>query len=143
MEIASVKDELDALVNAPVSGGRDPTSWLPDELIEMIFLMLRFEPGWSRGVECVGACANGTWRRIVRESSLVKRRNQEGKWTAYEAGIINPRVLRERAHYVYALAAGLDGKIYSGSSDNSIRVWSGVDGAHLQTLTHAPQRVPQ
>jgi WD40 repeat protein len=28
----------------------------------------------------------------------------------------------------------LDGKVYSGSFDHTIRVWSGDDGTHLQTL---------
>jgi hypothetical protein len=46
-EMASAKSELDALVNAPVSGGRDPFEWLPDELIVMIVLMLPFEVLWS------------------------------------------------------------------------------------------------
>ena len=36
--------------------------------------------------------------------------------------------------YVAALAVGLNGKIYSGSADKTIRVWCGVDGTHLQTL---------
>jgi WD40 repeat protein len=30
---------------------------------------------------------------------------------------------------------GLDGKVYSGSADTTIRVWSPDDGALLQTLT--------
>ena len=45
-EMASVKDQLDALVDAPVSGGRDPTLWLPDELVEMIVLRVSLD-GWS------------------------------------------------------------------------------------------------
>ena len=73
-EMVEVKDELDALVNAPVSGGRDPTLWLPDELMEMIFLKVPFEALWG-GLERV--C--GRWRRIVRESTLVKRRKQEDR----------------------------------------------------------------
>ena len=49
-EMASVKDELEVLVNAPVSDGRDPTFSLPDELMEMIFLMVPLDVlcmGWS------------------------------------------------------------------------------------------------
>ena len=42
-EMASVKDELDALVSAPVSDGLDPTLSLPDELMEEIFLMVPLE----------------------------------------------------------------------------------------------------
>ena len=75
-EMASVKNELDELVNAPVSGGgRDLTLWLPDEHMEMIFLNVPFE------VLCMGCervCQR--WRRIVRESSLVKRRKQDERY---------------------------------------------------------------
>jgi hypothetical protein len=35
-EINAAEGELNAAVNAPVSGGRDPTEWLPDELVLMI-----------------------------------------------------------------------------------------------------------
>jgi WD40 repeat protein len=31
--------------------------------------------------------------------------------------------------------AGSNGKIYSGSYDKTIRVWSSASGAHMQTLT--------
>jgi len=41
-EMASAERELDAIVNAPVSGGRDPFEWLPDELIVMTMLVLPF-----------------------------------------------------------------------------------------------------
>ena len=41
-EMTSAESELDALVNAPVSGGRDPFEWLPDELIVMTMLVLPF-----------------------------------------------------------------------------------------------------
>jgi WD40 repeat protein len=33
-----------------------------------------------------------------------------------------------------ALAVGPDGKVFSGSSDRTVRVWSGVNGAQLHTL---------
>jgi len=35
---------------------------------------------------------------------------------------------------VRALAVGPDGKVFSGSDDGTISVWSGDDGAHLHTL---------
>jgi hypothetical protein len=35
-EINAAEGELDAAVDAPVSRGRDPTEWLPDELMLMI-----------------------------------------------------------------------------------------------------------
>ena len=56
-EMASVQDELNTLINAPVSGGRDPTLSLPDELLVMIFLMMPFEALW--GGVCERACAVG------------------------------------------------------------------------------------
>jgi len=36
---------------------------------------------------------------------------------------------------VTALAVSSDGKVYSGSRDSTVRVWSGVNGALLHTLT--------
>jgi hypothetical protein len=53
-EMASAESKLDTLVSAPVSGGRDPFEWLPDELIVMIVLMLR-----CCGVGCVIVCVCG------------------------------------------------------------------------------------
>ena len=46
-EVASVESELDALVNAPVSRGRDPFEWLPDELLVMVLVMLSGATLWS------------------------------------------------------------------------------------------------
>ena len=129
-EMASVKDELDTLVNAPVSGGRDPTLSLPDELMVMIFLNVPFEVLWD-GV-CERVCQR--WRRIVMESTQVTRRKRDDRWAAYNARIIKPQRVEGHTDSVRCLAVGLDGKIYSGSQDKAIRVWSGVDGTHLQTL---------
>jgi WD40 repeat protein len=128
-EVVLTERELDALVNAPVSGGRDPFEWLPDELIVMIMLMLPFEVLW--GGVCERVCLR--WARLI-ESAPVKRRKRDGRWAAYEAGVIKPRELEGHTECVYALAVGIDGKIYSGSNDTTIRVWSGDDGTHLQTL---------
>jgi WD40 repeat protein len=128
-EMASAESELDALVNAPVSGGRDPFEWLPDELVLMIMLMLPFEVLWSGA--CKRVCQR--WARLT-ESAPVKRRKRDGCWAAYEAGLIKPRELEGHNQGVCALAVGLGGKVYSGSEDKTIRVWSGDDGTHLQTL---------
>ena len=105
--MASVKDQLDAFVDAPVSGGRDPTLWLPDELMEMIFLMVSVEELWGGVCERV----RQRWRRIVQESILVKRRKRDERWVAYDAGIIKPRVLEGHTGAMFALAVGQDGKI--------------------------------
>ena len=78
-EVASAESELDALVNAPVSGGRDPFEGLPDELIVMIMVMMPFEVLW--GGVCEGVCQR--WAMLV-ESAPVKRHKRDGRWAAYE-----------------------------------------------------------
>jgi WD40 repeat protein len=128
-ELKAANVELDAAVNAPVSGGRDPTEWLPDELIVMIMLMLPFVALWSGACERV--CRR--WNQLM-ESAPIVRRKREGRWAAYEAGVIMPQKIEGHTGTVWALAVGLDGKVYSGSDDRTIRVWSGESGAHLQTL---------
>jgi WD40 repeat protein len=128
-EIKAAESELKAAVTAPVSGGRDPTESLPDELIVMIVLMLPFATLWSGA--CKRVCRR--WNRLM-ESAPIVRRKREGRWAAYEAGVLKPQQLEGHAGYVWALAIGLDGKVYSGSRDKTIRVWSGESGAHLQTL---------
>jgi hypothetical protein len=125
-DITSAESELNALVNAPVSGGRDPFEWLPDELVLMIMLMLQGKVLW--GGVCEHVCQR--WARLMR-SAPVHRRKREVRWAAYEKFVITPRVvegLGQRGAYssVGALAVGLDGKVYSFSHnrDNVIRVWS-------------------
>jgi hypothetical protein len=128
-EMASAEKLLNVLVNAPVSGRRDPFEWLPDELIVMILLMLPFDVLW--GKVCERVCER--WARLM-ESALVKRCKRDGRWAAYEARLIKPRVIVGHDEDVLSLTVGLDGKIYSGSEDTTIRVWSGADGTHLRTL---------
>ena len=74
--IAKTRRELDAAVNAPVSGGRDPTESLPDELIVMIMLMLPFATLWSGA--CKRVCRR--WERLM-ESAPIVRRKREGRRT--------------------------------------------------------------
>jgi hypothetical protein len=76
-EMASAENKLDALVHAPVSGGRDPFEWLPDELIVMIMLMLPFEVMW--GGACDRVCLR--WAQLM-ESAPVKRHKRDGRWAA-------------------------------------------------------------
>ena len=127
--IAKTRRELKAAVNAPVSGGCDPTESLPDELIVLIMLMLPFATLWS-GV-CKRVCRR--WERLM-ESPLIVRRKREGRWAAYEEGAIKPMVLEGHTDPVMAMGVGIDGNVYSGSMDKTIGVWSGESGAHLQTL---------
>jgi hypothetical protein len=130
-EINATESELDAAVNAPVSGGRDPTEWLPDELMLMVLERVPFATLWS-GV-CERACQR--WARLMESASIV-RRKRDGRWAAYETGAIKPRKLEGHTNYVCALTIGLDGKVYSASVDTTIKVWSGESGALLlQSLT--------
>jgi hypothetical protein len=59
--IEEVKIVLDAAVNAPVSGGRDPTQWLPDELMLMVLERLPLETLWSGS--CKHVCKR--WLRLM------------------------------------------------------------------------------
>ena len=131
-KVAVVESLLNEAVNAPVSGGRDPTAELPDELMLLVLELLPFETLLS------GACEHvcQRWARLMESSSIV-RRKRGGRWVAYEAGEIKPRMLEGHTDDVNALAIGLDGKVYSGSSDKTIMVWSAVESGaptHLQTL---------
>jgi hypothetical protein len=135
-EIKAAESELDAAVNAPVSGGRDPTEWLPDELMLMVLERLPFPTVW--GGACERVCQR--WARLMESASIV-RRKRDGRWAAYEAGTIKPRTLEGHKSTVRTVAIGLDGKVYSGSFDNTVMVWSGESGTHLQTLTGHTDRV--
>jgi hypothetical protein len=65
-EMASARRELKALVNAPVSGGRNPFDWLPDELILMILERVPFEALWS-GV-CDRVCLR--WAQLMESAPV-------------------------------------------------------------------------
>jgi WD40 repeat protein len=119
----------------PVEGGCSIES-LPDELIVIIMLMLPITTLWSGACERV--CLR--WERLMETASIV-RRKRDGRWEAYEAGTIKPRRLEGHTDTVYALTVGLDGNVYSGSTDTTIMVWSGEGGAHLQTVTGHTDRV--
>jgi hypothetical protein len=121
-EVAVVESELEAAVAAPVSGGRDPTTWLPDELLIAILLLLPFETLWTG--RYTGACRR--WLTLG-ESGPVQRRKRKGRWEAYAKGWIQPRRLEGHTGDVTCLAVGLGGTIYSGAADCTVRVWRGGD----------------
>jgi hypothetical protein len=125
VEMTHATTELDALVAAPVPSGEDPTAWLPDELLILILLQV----GWKRGCEAV--CRR--WRGLCQDVA-VKRQLREGRWEEYAAGRLAPRRLHSFCGDVYSLAVGPNGKVYCGSSDGLVRVWSTRDGQLLQTL---------
>jgi hypothetical protein len=119
-EMAAVESKLEAAVAAPASGGRDPTSWLPEELLIVVLLLLPFEALWTG--RCAGVCRR--WRAVV-ESEPVQRRKRNGRWEAYAKGWIQPRRLEGHTDSVSCLAVGLNGTLYSGSLDVTVRVWRG------------------
>eukprot|EP00037_Helgoeca_nana_P033437 m.417900 g.417900 ORF g.417900 m.417900 type:complete len:463 (-) comp30667_c0_seq1:55-1443(-) len=45
------------------------------------------------------------------------------------------RKLMGHTGYIHSLTCGADGSVYSASSDRSVRAWSGVDGAVLQSMS--------
>jgi hypothetical protein len=135
-EIKTAECELEVAVNAPVSGGRDPTEWLPDELIVMIMLMLPFATLW--GDACKRVCCR--WTRLM-ESAPIVRRKREGRWAAYEAGVIAPRAIaprtiREDINFVNVIAVGLDGKVYSVPEDAQSEVLVNLVGRDWRTPAH-------
>jgi hypothetical protein len=120
VEKAKVESELEAAVAAPASGGRDPTLWLPDELLIVILLLVPFEALWTGQYTAV--CRR--WRALG-ESGPVQRRKRKGKWEAYAKGWIQPRRLEGHTNTVTCPTVGLGGTIYSGSADCTVRVWRG------------------
>jgi hypothetical protein len=128
-EIEAAESDLEEAVNAPVSGDRDPTEWLPDEVMLMVLERLPFATLW--GGVCEQVCRR--WARLMESAAIVRRKRDE-RWAAYEVGTIKPRCFDGHTGIVWALVVGLDGKVYSGSADKTIMVWSGESGAHLQTL---------
>ena len=56
VHMAGAENELNELVNAPVSGGRDPTEWLSDELMVMIIVMLPLNMMWVTAHGCGRVC---------------------------------------------------------------------------------------
>jgi hypothetical protein len=138
-QIHTMKKELAATVDAPVSEDRDPTEWLPDELMLMVLGWLPSAVLWS-GV-CEHVCQR--WERLMKSAPIVRAKGD--KWGAAARGDAMPRCLEPGPAAdvdMRLLAIGLDGRAYSGSwsndprnaVDNVVKVWCGVSGAHLQTL---------
>lgn len=117
-EITLALAELDAAVNAPVHGNEDPTLWLPNELMILILTHVPLESLWS------GACSPcRRWHQLSR-SPEVRRRLRGTRWLAYAKKWIQPKTLVGHSGSVRALAVGLDDKVYTGSDDGTVRVWS-------------------
>jgi hypothetical protein len=135
-KVTLAESELDAFVNTPVSGGRDPFEWLPDELVVMIMARLSPETLYSRTCECV----SHRWARLVK-SAPVQQSKRAAKWAAYEVGAIEPRYLVWPTEDVISLAIGPNGRLYSASWGQNISVWGPdryyhIDLLHLDNAEH-------
>jgi hypothetical protein len=124
-ELAEAEAELDVEVHTPVANGVDPTAWLPEELLMDILIQVVTE-----GV-CGLVCRR--WYAACQDGR-VRRRAWEGRWEGYMAEWRVPQELVGHTDTVCTLAVGPDGTVYSGSSDGTIRAWSGIDGSCLRTL---------
>lgn len=126
-ETAAVQAELSVLVQSPVPGGIDPTLWLPDEVLVAILCYLPY--AWT---VCGLVCRR--WNMLCQRSEVHKSlKAWKGRWTEYATG--HKAALRLQGHTGgIQTIAGDKGKIYSGSLDATIRVWSEDDGTLLQTL---------
>jgi WD40 repeat protein len=125
VEMNQANAELDALVAAPIPAGVDPTAWLPDELLILILLQV----GWGRGCEAV--CRR--WR-VLRQDGAMTRQLRDGRWEEYAAGRLEPRRLHGQCKSSTSLAVGPNEKVYAGSTNAMVWVWSTRDGKLLQTL---------
>jgi hypothetical protein len=123
-EIAVAESELDDAVNAPVRKGQDPTLWLPDELLMAILLVVPMASLWKK--QCSLVCRR--WAGTVRGVS-VQRRLREGRWEAYAAKWIEPRLIGRHADFlILALGVGRDGTVYSGDMVGTIKAWGSSSG---------------
>jgi hypothetical protein len=130
LEMVVVQRERDKAVGAPVSGDRDPTTWLPDELMIRILLLVPLKSLLTR--QCAGVCRR--WRALVKMGP-VDRRRRGGRWVGYAEGWVKPRLLHlGHTAQVLAVAVGPTGNLYAGSEDGTVRVWDHVHATLIRTL---------
>eukprot|EP00037_Helgoeca_nana_P027502 m.315073 g.315073 ORF g.315073 m.315073 type:complete len:462 (+) comp27516_c0_seq3:102-1487(+) len=132
-DVAATKAELEAAVASPVPRDVDPTQCLADELMLAVLLYVVAESGTA-----VGGSVCRRWHALYQSRPL-QRTLQMMRWAgcrgdSYECGQPPCRVFVGHAARVLALAVGPDGRVFSGSADSTVGVWSGVDGTLLQTL---------
>lgn len=113
-----------------MSGDRDPTTWLPDELMIRILLLVPLKSLLTR--QCAGVCRR--WRALVKMGP-VDRRRRGGRWVGYAEGWVKPRLLHlGHTAQVLAVAVGPTGNLYAGSEDGTMRVWDHVHATLIRTL---------
>ena len=127
IKIEAAEAELASAVSASVEGNVDPTGWLPNELMILILLHLVYSFD-----DCRSVCKR--WHRLCRDRQM-KVVMDLSRWRGYVNGTVSPRTMTGHTNWVYALAVGKQGKVYSGSEDRTVKVWCGSSGDLLQTLT--------
>lgn len=126
-QIASVQAELDAVVNAPVRDGSDPTLWLPDELILAILGFVVF----LKNSYCV--CTR--WRRLCQEPAIV-RLIRSVRWFDYERETRTPSIIATHGSVAIPIALNPGAaQVYVGSiADGNIWVASTDNGQWVRTI---------
>eukprot|EP00035_Acanthoeca_spectabilis_P001191 m.78384 g.78384 ORF g.78384 m.78384 type:complete len:485 (+) comp10705_c0_seq1:165-1619(+) len=82
--MAAAEAELEAVVQAPVPGGEDPTLWIPDEILFLILLtVVHVSP-------CVRVCRR--WNALCRDPAIAKLRWMS-RWDLYSMGQQLPKAL--------------------------------------------------
>ena len=131
---SALETELARQINAPSPDGTDLTLKLPAELLINIVLLLSTRSIFS-GV--AGVCRR--WRRFAASTSVEGLFQREIQLLKYAAGYLQPTVLdclfRGHEWVSWSLAMSADGRLYLGTLNGTIRVWSCDDDyAHLHTL---------
>ena len=119
---------LSKQVNAPLADGSDVTRRVADDVLELVLRRLTMSELFQAGR------VSRRWRMLVGRVSRMWAA-MDVRYAKYAAGALEPRVLSGHAGSVHALVLSPDGqRLYTGSQDRTVRVWSTADGALLQTL---------
>jgi len=119
---------LSKQVNAPLADGTDVTKRVPDDVLELVLRQLTMAELFQ------ASRVSRRWRLLFGRVSRMWAA-MDVRFAKYAAGALEPRVLSGHAGSVHALVLSPDGqRLYTGSQDRTVRVWSTADGALLQTL---------
>ena len=132
LEVAEETTRLELVlskqVNAPLADGTDVTKRVPDGVLELVLRQMTMAELFQAGR------VSRRWRLLVGRVSRMWKAI-DVRLAKYAAGALEPRVLSGHNGYVFALVVSADGqRLYSGSVDSTVRVWSTADAAPLQTL---------
>lgn len=112
--------DLQNALNAPVSGGVDPTEWLPDELLIIVLLKLDISTLWA----CRRQPPCRRWWKILTAPPLMRWFHQT-RWTAFSRRWIRPKVVGEcKSASVSAVVSRGDDTVACGLTDGTITLWN-------------------